>query len=127
MNSTDLKEILSQCEFNLFGDDFQFMVMDKGDGFLLQVVASVRDQSGNESTLKSGKHYISQHAIKDEIVSKAWKACLDFVVHESRNTFKYQGQPIYDPNFLVDELVKFAGSTERAGRPYHNISGILNS
>lgn len=74
----------------------------------------------NETNMMSdqhgGKHYVSSHAIKDEVVNKAWAACQDFIIHEAREAFKYKGQAIYQPHWNVDELLVLTESSEPAKR-----------
>ena len=91
--------------------------MKKGDGFLLQLTGYIKDNETSEfSWQNGGKHYISSHAIKDEIVNKAWKACFDFVIHEAREAFYFKGETIYHPHFLVDELANFVNKSKHAKR-----------
>lgn len=117
MNQQQIKRVLKECEFRLFDIPFDFSVMKKGDGFLLQLSGYIKDNETEElSWQKGGKHYISRHAIKDEIVNKAWKACFDFVIHEAREAFYFKGETIYHPHFLVDELANFVSKSKHAKR-----------
>ncbi len=117
MNITTIENIIEQCKFELFDIPFKFRVMPKGDGFLLQLEGYIKDNETKEfSWQRGGKHYLSSHAIKDEIVNKAWKACFDFVIHEAREAFYYQQQTIYHPHFLVDDLATFVADSEHARR-----------
>ncbi len=117
MNLSVIKSILQECEFNLFGMPYEFLVMKKGDGFLIQLQGFIKDNETQEfSWQKGGKHYVSSHAIKDEIVNKAWKACFDFVIHEAREAFFFKGETIYHPHFLVDELATFVKHSKHAKR-----------
>ena len=119
MNLRSIQSILAECEFNLFGIPFEFLAMPKGDGFLLQLRGYIRDnETGELSWQKGGKHYISSHAVKDEIVNKAWKACFDFTIHEAREAFCYKSQTIYHPHFKVDELANFVASSSHAKRSF---------
>ncbi len=117
MNILEIKKILESCEFNLFDIPFKFRVMSKGDGFLIQLKGYIKDnETGMFSWQKGGKHYLSSHVVKDEVVNKAWKACFDFVIHEAREAFYYKKQTIYHPHFLVDELATFVANSEHAKR-----------
>lgn len=117
MNQLQIKQVLAQCDFKLFDIPFEFLVMPKGDGFLLQLSGYIKDnETGKYSWQKGGKHYLSSYCIKDEIVNKAWKACFDFIIHEAREAFHYKEQTIYHPHFLVDELATFVGKSEHARR-----------
>lgn len=113
----NILRLLSRCYFKIFDTYFDFDVMDKGDGYLIQVKAFVTDNHTlSVSCQKGGKHYISAYAIDDEVIMKAWKACYDFVVHEAREGFKYKGQAIFGPHFQVDEMVEFCKTANEAKR-----------
>ncbi len=126
MNLVSLSKILTECEFKLFDIPFEFLIMRKGDGFLLQIKGYIKDnETGEYSWQKGGKHYLSSHAIRDEVVNKAWKACFDFIIHEAREAFHYKGQTIYHPHFLVDELATFVKDSSHAKRP--QVGGALDN
>jgi hypothetical protein len=117
MKQQEIERVLEECEFKLFDTPFQFLVMPKGDGFLLQLEGYIKDNETHQySWQKGGKHYLSSYCIKDEIVNKAWKACFDFIIHEARESFYYKEQTIYHPHFLVDELATFVNKSEHAKR-----------
>lgn len=117
MNQQQIEQILAKCDFKLFDIPFEFCVMPKGDGFLIQLSGYIKDnETGLYSWQKGGKHYLSSHCIKDEIVNKAWKACFDFVIHEAREAFYYKEQTIYHPHFMVDDLATFVAESEHARR-----------
>lgn len=112
-----INHILSQIEFTIFDSKAQWFVHRKDDGFLIQLGMEITDNITGETSLqKGGKHYISSHAIDDEVVMKAWKACQDFVIHEAREGFKYKGTDIFHPHIQVDALVEFVNNTEHAKR-----------
>ena len=117
MKQHEIERVLEACEFKLFDIPFQFLVMSKGDGFLLQLEGYIKDNETHQySWQKGGKHYLSSYCIKDEIVNKAWKACFDFIIHEAREAFCYKEQTIYHPHFLVDELAIFVSKSRHAKR-----------
>lgn len=122
MTQRAIQSILENCKFKLFDIPFEFTIMEKGDGFLLQLKGYIKDnETGEYSWQKGGKHYLSSHAIKDEIVNKAWKACFDFVIHEAREAFYFKGETIYHPHFLVDELANFVRKSNHAKREKEEI------
>lgn len=126
MTEDQISDILMEIEFFPFDNAFAFVIMPKGDGFLLQVLAGVKDnKTGKASTQKGGKYYISSHAIKDEVVMTAWKACQDYVIHECREAFKYKGQAIFGPHHNVDELAIFTKHTPEVKR-IHKLKKIKN-
>lgn len=121
MNLEDVQKIISEVRFVLFGERFTFFVLPKGDGFLIQVGAWLPDNDPNsscegESLQKGGKHYISSHACKEEVVNKCWYACQDFIIHEAREVFKYKGVAIYQPHWQVDKLLELCTKSDVARR-----------
>lgn len=116
---TEIERILEEeIKFEFYNHKFTWRVMEKGDGFLIQLCCYMKDNvTGEMSDQRGGKHYISSHAIKDEVVNKAWHACQDFIIHEAREAFKYKNQPIYQPHWTVDELLHLSQTTGEAKRP----------
>lgn len=126
MTQKEIIEILKQINFSLFTHKFWFNVMDKGDGFLIQLsTRTINNETKDIDIQKGGKYYISSHAIKDEIVMTAWKACQDFVLHEARETFTYKGQTIFQPHYSVDQLAEFCNNTTPVKRPKNMIGDHL--
>lgn len=123
----NIKHILSLIDFKLFSIPFRFKVMEKGDGFLIQLECWMKCNVENEySWQKGGKYYISSHAIDDEIILSSWKACQDFIIHEARETFFYREQPIFQPHFSMDELVEFSETAKIVSRPRNLIVEHIN-
>lgn len=118
MTLQEIIEILADIKFEFYSHTFTWRVFEKGDGFLIQLCCHMLD---NDTKLMSdqhgGKHYISSHAIKDEVVNKAWSACQDFIIHEAREAFKYKNQAIYHPHWCVSNLLTLVETTEDAKRP----------
>lgn len=61
---------------------------------------------------KGGKHYLSKHMCRQEIVGMAYKAFKAAEEHELHEWFKYRGVAIFDPHLDPDKLVEFAGNPE---------------
>ena len=113
-----IENILGKVEFHFFDQVFIFVVQPKGDGFLLQLRCHMKDnETGVRGWHHGGKYYISSHAIDDEIVLTAWKACQDFIMHEARETFFYHGQTIFHPHMSVNDLVGFCEGSVAVSRP----------
>lgn len=89
--------------------DREFVVLQKGDGFLLQIryfekcvdTGKIMEQHGR-------KWYISPHMTTSEIVQSALKACLTSMEHVTRENFYYRGERIFGPHHDVDTLVMLA-------------------
>ncbi len=121
-----IAEILKEITFEIFNHVFWFRVVNKGDGFLIQIETKMVDNENKQISIqKGGKYYMSSHAIKDEVVMIAWKACEDFILHEARETFKYKGQTIFQPHYSVDELAEFCANTTPVKRPKNLIGEHL--
>lgn len=121
MTIEDIQRVITDIRFVLFGERFIFFVYPKGDGFLIQVGAHLPDNDPGPfhvgvTLQKGGKHYISSHACKEEIVNKCWYACQDFIIHEARELFKYKGVAIYQPHWQVDRLVELCVKSDVAKR-----------
>lgn len=125
-----IQAALSRIQFNFFGHYFEWQVMEKGDGFLIQVGTVMTDVLTNEVGLqKGGKHYISKHAIDSEVIFKGFKACKDFATHELHEAFRVDGVQVFDPhvdfNSLLDAL-RYMKRDSRQGswipqRPLENV------
>jgi hypothetical protein len=103
MKIKDLNKILSKCQFN----DWHFVTMEKGDGFLMQVQFIGKDAiTGKVALQKCRKLYISSFACKGEIVRTAFKAVLAAVEHEVCETFKYKDVAIFNPHIDPDQMSK---------------------
>ncbi len=113
MTLDDLQGVVSEVEFR----DWEFRVLEKGDGFLLQVRFMALDSSGTDTwEMQSGrKWYISSHACMAEIVRTAWKAVEAAVLHEAQESFKYRGVILHDPHLDPDAYVEtpYARSVRR--------------
>lgn len=97
-----LRDILTYIDFGgwLFHADH----MD--EGFYLQVIFKVAD--GTNTVQKGRKWYVSPYSVKSEVVQTAFKAVLTALEHEARESFLYQGQPIFGPHFDVDALLELS-------------------
>lgn len=65
-------------------------------------------RSGQAIEWKGGKHYLSFHMCRQEIVGACFGAIEAAEKHEMREWFKYRGVAIYDPHLDPDKLVAFA-------------------
>jgi hypothetical protein len=93
--------VLSRCKFK----DWGFLLLTKGDGFLVQLEFLANDNfTGELRRHKGRKWYVSAHSTKDEIVRTAFLAVKTAREHETREQFKFDGYAIYGPHQDVDDL-----------------------
>ena len=79
--------------------------MEKGDGFLLQVIfEAICVKTGQKSEQRCRKWYISSHSCNSEIVRTALKAIEAAEIHELYENFTYKGARIFDPHLDTDRL-----------------------
>ena len=116
--------VLGKCRVKVMGHLFSPILLRKGDGFLLQVSATIPNNhfSGEISEQKGGKYYISSHAIDEEIVGTLFKAVQDFLIHEAREGLTYQGVEIYGPHYPLNALMVMGSTTEYAVRDSYKVS-----
>lgn len=103
MNLSRLAAIVAECRF----EGWQFLVASDGERAYLQVQAEgACSVTGRTMTWRGRKWWLSQHMTKSEIVQTAFKAVMTAVEHETRESFRYRGQPIFGPHFDVDRLAE---------------------
>ena len=62
MNKEQILTILNDINFSLFGHNFWFVVMDKGNGFLIQLsTKTINNETKKLDIQKGGKYYISSY------------------------------------------------------------------
>lgn len=82
-------------------------VLEKGDGFLIQLRFPGTDvDTGARVTLSGRKWFVSRHSVETEVVRTAWKAILAAEEHEAAENFTYHGAPIYNPHLYVGDLAR---------------------
>lgn len=55
------------------------------------------------------KWYISNYAVRSEVIGTLFKAVITAEEHEARETFTYRGQAIFKTHYNVDALVDLCG------------------
>lgn len=112
MTLGEIQEIIKRISYR----DWEFRVMPKGDGFLLQIRFMAKDSTGNDPELKlqsCRKWYLSSHSVRAEIVRTAWKAVEAAVLHEAQEEFLYRGSAIYNPHLDPDEQTQMRKTSVR--------------
>ena len=87
--------------------DWNFKLIDKSNGFLLQAEWNGIDvKTGLNHQLRSRKWYIGKYFTTSEIVQTVFKCIITAQEHEIRENFLYKGERMLCPHFDVEELVK---------------------
>lgn len=99
-----LEKLVGKISFR----DYQFLVMGKGDGFLLQIQFVARDnfRPNRVEIQRCRKWYISSNSCRGEVIRTAWKAVEAAVLHEAQEQFLYKGRAIYDPHLDPDAVAE---------------------
>ena len=123
MNIEGVINALDEIKIDLFKIPTKWNVTPKGDGILIQIRMKIKcNETKEECWQHGGKHYISSHSMKDEVVMRAWKAFKDFIAHEVHEAFYYRDEQIFQPHYSVDELVQFRRTAEAVKRPDNRIA-----
>lgn len=116
-----VEEILAQVEAPV-GFMSWWRVMEKGDGFLVQLCFDAPDND-NPEVMKENhgrKWYVSSHCTETEAVGTALAAFERAHMHEIRELFKYKGRRIANPHFHVDALIDLVDAGQLDNRPDDN-------
>lgn len=99
----DIRDIVSNIDYK----DWQFRIMEKGDGFLLQVIFQAKDvKTGKLEDQHCRKWYVSAYSCNAEIVRTAFKAVEAAELHELHENFKYKDCRVFDPHLDLDSIVE---------------------
>ena len=101
LGKAELEQIVSELEFM----DRKFLLLEKGDGYLLQLSYYEADvtRPGSEPVLqKSRKWYVSPYSTRTEIVETAYAACLRSMRHVVREHFLFRGRRVMSPHFDIE-------------------------
>lgn len=112
------KDELERCISRIsLGSDLydrpSFRIMEKGDGFLLQLVYYEPDTSQYDPTpmeQHARKWYLSSHSTPTEVVRTAYKAVMTSLEHRLGEAFRYNGKQIFNPHMTIYALVHALGS-----------------
>lgn len=84
--------------------DRQFLLLDKGDGFLIQMSYMEPDVDHPEAgpvLQKTRKWYVSPFMTETEIVETCWAAAQRSMLHVAGENFKYRNKRVYSPHFDI--------------------------
>ncbi len=110
----EIQKIIDRIEFM----DREFRLLDKGDGFLLQVTYVEADiDTGVPEEQRARKWYISPHMTETEIVETAFAACQRSMMHVVGEHFLYLGKRVYSPHFEIDARLELCIHERYDARP----------
>lgn len=94
----EIEAILANIRFL----DRKFLLLDKSDGFLLQLSYEEADIDTNElKKQKSRKYYVSPYMTETEIVDTAFFCVMRSQEHVTREHFLYKGYRVQSPHFSI--------------------------
>lgn len=97
--------------------DRTFRVLEKGDGYLLQIqYMEVDIVTGKLEKQSARKWYVSPFSTETEIVETAFKAARVSMDHVLKEHFKYEGVRVYSPHFNVRARMALAEAKDHDGR-----------
>lgn len=97
MTLEEMARVLKDVTFR----HWAFVLVKDGERALLQV----RFAAGGE--IQHGRKWLlSPHMTKSELEQTALMAVLAAQEHETREDFRYRGQPIFQPHYDVDALLE---------------------
>lgn len=70
--------------------------------------SSLSPITGQREAWKSGKHYLSPHMCRQEVVGTVFGAIRAAEEHETKEWFRYRGSAIFNPHLDPDALAEFA-------------------
>lgn len=99
--------------------DRTFRVLEKGEGYLLQIEYMEKDIVTGELEKQSArKWYVSPFSTETEIVETAFKAARVSMDHVLKEHFKYEGIRVYSPHFNVRARMLLAELKDHDGRDH---------
>jgi len=99
----NIQKLVAGVSFN----DWNYLVRMDNKRPYLQIKFMAPDNMSDSPALivqNCRKWMLSYHMTDDEIISTAMAATITAVEHETREQFKWEGQPIFRPHYSVREL-----------------------
>ena len=98
--------------------DCEFRLLEKGDGYLLQLSYREPDvETGEPAVQRARKWYISPWMTETEMVETAFKACRTSMEHVLKEHFLYKGRRVYSPHFTIEARVRACDEGSFDARP----------
>jgi hypothetical protein len=103
LTKEDVERIVAGVSFL----DRRFRVLEKGDGFLVQLEYDERCVVTGELKLqRARKWYVSPWSTETEVVETCWAAVCRSQMHVAGEHFTYRGRRVYSPHFNVEARVE---------------------
>lgn len=115
LSKTDILSILENVSFQ----DRKFILLEKGDGFLVQMeyMEPDVDVPGSEPvSQKTRKWYVSPYMSESEIVETCWAAVCRSQLHIAGEYFTYKGRRVYSPHFHINARLTMCDKEAFDGR-----------
>jgi len=123
LNIDGLQKIVSRVSLgDVLYQGWKFRLMEKGDGFLVQLVYmevdtdAPADVSSVPVEQAARKWYVSPYSTTTEVVRTLHKAVMASLEHRLGEHFTYQGAKVYSPHLPIDALEGVVNYIELDGR-----------
>lgn len=94
-----IQKILDKIKFL----DREFLLMPKGDGFLVQLqYMEPCVKTGKNTLQKSRKWYLSPWMTDSEVVETVWAMCQRSHLHVAAEGFTFEGVRVYSPHYNIE-------------------------
>ena len=93
--------------------DRKFHLLDKGDGYLLQMSyyeTDVENPNTPPVLQSTRKWYVSPFMSESEIVETAWACACRSMLHVASEHFRYLGSQVYSQHFAVAQRIALCNS-----------------
>lgn len=103
-SKADLEEILSHVTMG----NMEVLLRYDDERPYLQIKCSnsICTTTGEATSWTGGKHMLSEHMCKTEVVRKAYDAYAAAIMHEADEIFKYKDVAIFDHHYSADALAE---------------------
>jgi hypothetical protein len=84
--------------------DRKFLLLEKGDGYLVQMEyfeADVEKPGSEPVSQKTRKWYVSPFMSESEIVETCWAMVCRSAIHIASENFQYRGKRVYSQHFDI--------------------------
>lgn len=110
-----VQSILNAVQFM----DRKFILLTKGDGYLIQMSYLEADVENPEKGLclqKTRKWYCSPYSTETEIVETCWAMVCRSALHVASEHFNYKGRRVYSQHFDVNTRLDMCDKYKMDGR-----------
>ena len=113
-----LKALINHITFDApWFENFRFLLRYTNEIPYLQIKFNAPCNMTGEMQEQSGRKWmLSYHMTNDEVISTAFAATKMCVEHETRELFKWWGEPIYRPHYDPIALYKISASNRTLKR-----------